>query len=88
MMMFENHANGRYYCLMIERDLLDDCVLVVIRGGLLARVTRRVCHGSPAECQKKMQKMCKRRISRGYSLVNTGIDHDRRTSEQIHQGSY
>lgn len=69
MVKFENHANGRYYYLSTERDLLDENVLVVIRGSRNCRVVRRVQFGSRDDCLAEIERISKIRVRRGYSLV-------------------
>jgi hypothetical protein len=69
MIKFENKTNGRYYYLFFEKDLFDD-VLVVVRGVVNYRPRRRVvCHGHH-EIHKHAKRLCKIRITRGYTLVD------------------
>lgn len=69
MIKFENRSNGRYYYLKTEKDMLDEYVLVVVRGGYRHRVVRRVGFGSLDACQKEIERISRIRINRGYSLV-------------------
>jgi len=71
MIKFENKENGRYYYLMIERDLFDDFVLRIIRGGIYAR--RSICQYkalSEDAIEKEIQRLSRIRLQRGYTLVN------------------
>jgi hypothetical protein len=71
MIKFENHDNGRYYYLFVETDLFGDNVLSVIRGGGdYHRIPVRILVGDRYSINQKIQEITKRRISRGYTLVN------------------
>ena len=69
MVKFENVANGRYYYMNTERDLLNDHLLVISRGS--RGIHRTVCRGFPTAeaAAKEIAKLSKVRLRRGYSLV-------------------
>ncbi len=71
MIKFENESNGRYYYIMIEKDLFDDHILCVLRGGRNhRRIVRQFVHADREEIYREIQRITKIRISRGYTLVN------------------
>jgi len=74
MLKYENPENGRYYYLAVYKDILDDYVLTVIRGGHLRGVRSRVVRHFGYACrmalQKELDRLSKKRIARGYRLVN------------------
>lgn len=49
--------------------MLDDYVLVVVRGGRNSRVVRRVQCGAGDSIRAEIEKITKIRLRRGYSLV-------------------
>jgi hypothetical protein len=55
MLKFENPTNGRYYYLYIERDLLNDMVLTIIRGGSRSRVVQRIDYSDYRQSSEKAQ---------------------------------
>lgn len=69
MLKFENKTNGRFYYLSIERDLLNDLILRIVRGGHSVSLCRTVSHLDPETMLKKIQEIIKKRIRRGYTLV-------------------
>lgn len=69
MIKFENKTNGRFYYLSIQKDLLNDIVLTIIRGGSNSRVVRNICYDSMESIMKELQRLMKRRLKRGYTLV-------------------
>jgi len=69
MIKFENPENGRYYYLVKEKDILNELVLTVIRGGRNVRVVRRMGFGCESLIQKEIERISKKRIKRGYILV-------------------
>ncbi len=69
MIKFENKTNGRFYYLYIERDILNDLVLRIVRGGHRVSLSRTVSYVSPEAMFQKIQDIIKRRIKRGYTLV-------------------
>jgi len=70
MIKFENKNNGRYFYLYIARDMFDDLVLTVIRGGRNARVLRNYRSGDLPVLEGEIARISKQRIKRGYTLVN------------------
>jgi hypothetical protein len=71
MIKFENKENGRYYYLSIERDLFDDYILCVLRGGRHhRRIVRQFVHVDNQAIQKEIQRLSRLRLQRGYTLVN------------------
>lgn len=70
MIKFENKSNGRYFYLSISRDIFDDLVLTVIRGGRYARVQRAYSHGDLPTITRKITTITKQRLKRGYTLVD------------------
>lgn len=70
MIKFENKVNGRYFYLYIARDMFDDLVLTVIRGGANARVQYNYRHGSLPVLEGEVARISKQRIKRGYTLVS------------------
>lgn len=69
MLKFENHSNGRFYYLSLSRDLLQDHILSVIRGGPNKHVSAIIATGSAEALSQKIISITKRRLSRGYTLV-------------------
>lgn len=74
MIKFENKTNGRFFYLLLSRDLLGDCVLSVLRGGNAnnknVTVFRTIAAGSSDLLTRKIQSITKKRLSRGYTLVS------------------
>ena len=69
MIRFENKNNGRFYYILVERDDSDKLALRIIRGGRNIRVVRSVLFDCPLSVRKEVDRLAKRRIRRGYSLV-------------------
>jgi len=69
MLKFENPHNGRYYYLMIERDLLNDFVLVIRRGGHHHHVICKHGFDSENDLQKEIKRLSLRRLAHGYVLT-------------------
>lgn len=71
MIKFENKNNGRYYYLIIEKDLFDDFILCVLRGGRNhRRIIRQFVHPDHEEINREIQRITRIRLKRGYTLVN------------------
>ena len=70
MIKFENASNGRFYYLYIERDLLNDRVLVCCRGGLNRSGIVRIICTDPAQIEKRISQITRVRLKRGYRIVN------------------
>lgn len=69
MIKFENKSNGRYYYLIVERDMLDHLILTVIRGGLFGRRVRHMGYNCPYRIKKEIAKITAVRLKRGYQLI-------------------
>ena len=69
MLKFENKSNGRYYYIYVQRDLFDDSVLCVLRGGKHSRIVRYVKHGCLSAIQNEIERLSKKRKQRGYELI-------------------
>lgn len=69
MLKFENATNGRFYYLYVDKDMLNDMVLRVIYGGRNISRTRTLLEGNRLAIQKELDRLSKRRIKRGYTLV-------------------
>lgn len=70
MLRFENHTNGRYYYISVEKDLFNELAVVVLRGGRNHRVIRTFGFCSREAIDAAIKRLCKRRIARGYILMN------------------
>ena len=70
MLKFENGENNRFYYIFVQSDLLGKNVLRVIYGGKhhVRRIT--IYEGNDKEIDKKITELVKRRIKRGYTLIN------------------
>lgn len=71
MIKFENRSNGRYYYLAVQRDMLNEHVLIIIRGGHHSNVVRRMGFNSALVLQDQIDRLSKRRLQRGYSLIHS-----------------
>lgn len=69
MIKFENKANARFFYLSVTRDMLNDTVLSVTRGGKNITVSNVVATGSPEVINEKILQITRKRLSRGYTLV-------------------
>ena len=69
MIKFENKSNGRFYYLYISTDLFANPILSVTRGGKNISVYRVVATGCAIEINNKILQITKKRLSRGYTLV-------------------
>lgn len=70
MIKFENKANGRFYYLVVQKDLFNDQVLRVIRGGRHHVVSRVVAIGDDKIIQKSIRNIQNVRLKRGYILIS------------------
>lgn len=70
MLKFENKANGRYYYVIVKRDILNDLVLTIIRGSCKQR--REFSRGgfNADDMQQEIKRITKRRLQRGYEIIN------------------
>ena len=69
MIKFENAANGRFYYMTVQKDMIGGDVLVVVRGGRGVRVSRTYGFDSPQARDQKFKEIVQRRIRNGYTLV-------------------
>ncbi len=70
MLKFENKTNGRFFYLSVNQDLLNDLVLTITRGGNHHRVIRHFGFSNEESLKKEIERLSKRRIKRGYSLIS------------------
>jgi len=71
MLKFYNQTNGRYYYMSIERDLFDDYVLNVVRGGISKRIHYNpFVHQDVEKVHGEIARLSRIRLQRGYTLVN------------------
>lgn len=69
MLKFENHSNGRYYYILVKKDILNDWVLTIIRGGSHSRVVRHFGYNCMEAINVEIERLTKRRLKRGYTLI-------------------
>lgn len=69
MLRFENHANGRFYYIYSKKDLLNDYVLLINRGGRGRGVVILRGYPTAREREAALAEIARRRIRNGYSLV-------------------
>ncbi len=69
MIKFENHLNGRYYYLYLHKDLFDDLVLTVVRGGKFNRIVRNHYFRCKKRALQEIERISRIREKRGYRLV-------------------
>jgi len=69
MIKFENKMNGRFYYLIVTRDLVNDCVLLVIYGGRNISRSRTILYGDRISIRNEIDRLSKRRLKRGYVLI-------------------
>lgn len=69
MIKYENRDNGRFYYLYISKDLLNDYVLNIVRGGRNVSVHRSRGFACPQTLNEEIRRICKIREKRGYRLV-------------------
>ena len=66
---FDNPDNGRFYYLCTHRDLFNDLVLTVIRGGKNgSRVERHYGFKDLLSIYAEIKRISKIRLSHGYEL--------------------
>lgn len=70
MIKFENKENGRFYYIKIEKDLLNDLVLRINFGGHNVTRSRVIMCDSAEILFDEIKRLYKKRLSRGYLLVN------------------
>ena len=69
MIKFENKLNGRFYYVEIKKDLFEDVVIHIRRGGRNALVERLIFCSDARAAREELRIIHKRRIERGYTLV-------------------
>jgi hypothetical protein len=72
MLKFENPINGRYYYLDVQKDLINEHILVVMRGSKLNnhhRIIRISVGHCRASLRKEIDRLSKKRLKRGYLLI-------------------
>lgn len=69
MIRFENKSNGRFYYLLVEKDESNNFALRIIRGGRNIRIVRSVLFDCALSLRNELDRLSKRRLRRGYSLV-------------------
>jgi hypothetical protein len=69
MIKFENKTNGRFYYLSLQKDILNDLVLTIIRGGRNSQRVLNVNYNCLDAITNELQRLIKRRLKRGYTLV-------------------
>lgn len=70
MIKFEHPTNGRYYYISVQKDLFNDMAIVVLRGGRNHRIIRTFGICSREAIDAEIKRLCKRRLARGYTLIN------------------
>lgn len=69
MIKFENPVNGRYYYMVVEKDMFNEMVLRVTRGGSSVRVSISIACSDEQSISNEIERLSKKRIKRGYILV-------------------
>jgi hypothetical protein len=69
MLKFEHPSNGRFYYLIIKRDILNDLILLSIYGGKNISRSRIIMTNDNQSIQKEIERLTKRRLAHGYILV-------------------
>lgn len=69
MLKFENPTNKRYYYISPQRDLLNDNIIIIYRGSPTKRITTSIYVGDNVNSKNELNKIIKRRLSRGYVQV-------------------
>lgn len=69
MIKFENKNNGRFYYVYVEKDLLHHFALAIHYGGVHVRRNRRIAFDDERSLRKEIERITKKRLKRGYSLV-------------------
>ena len=55
--------------MVVENDITNKFLLSIIRGGRHTRVVRSILYDCPLAIRSEIDRLSKRRIRRGYSLV-------------------
>ncbi len=69
MLKFENKSNGRYYYISSSKDLFGDISIKVMRGSKSKNILKTIGCRSKKEAFHEIHKIIKRRIQRGYTLL-------------------
>lgn len=69
MIKFENPSNGRFYYILVIKDMINDSVLRIIYGGRRVSRQRNISCGHQNLLRLEIEKISKKRLSRGYILV-------------------
>ena len=70
MIKFENKENGRFYYMKIEKDLFNDTVISIVRGGRNVSVNKLIFCIDEVSASKEVSRLSRVRLQRGYTLVN------------------
>ncbi len=70
MVKFENKSNGRFYYLLVHKDMLNEWVLTIIRGGIHSRCVRHFGYHCRIRIEKEIQRISKKRLKNGYTLMS------------------
>ena len=69
MIKFENKTNDRFYYLLVEKDLLQHWVLRIHFGGANISRCRVIGFEDSNKMQREIDRLAKKRLSHGYSIV-------------------
>ncbi len=69
MIKFENYSNGRYFYIKIQKDLLNDTILTIFRGGRNHHIVRHYGYNCPRIIANAIRRLSRLRLRRGYTLV-------------------
>lgn len=70
MIKFENKSNGRFYYIEVKKDLFDELVIHITRGGRNHSVNYLIYCDNPCSCRSQIDRIKKIRLRRGYTLTN------------------
>lgn len=69
MIKFFNEINKRYYFISVQKDLFDDWVLLVYRGGGRNHLIRTYGYANRSLLDERLNEMINKRIKRGYKII-------------------
>jgi hypothetical protein len=69
MIKLENPHNQRFYYMEIRKDIFDDTVISITRGGRNSSVHRLVYCRDPLSCKMELDRLLRLRQGRGYVRV-------------------
>lgn len=69
MIKFENKNNGRFYYLEVKKDLFDDLVIHITRGGRNSSINHLIFCPDTHSCELQINRITKTRLRRGYTLI-------------------